>query len=372
MGAEVDLQEAPRTPTWHSYAGVPVRSLWVLLVYASGLARFIDSFDAVVQDEAELPDILGRLLTFVVERRLRRNLTRAYRGREAILTRVRGRIDWLKTEAGFHLEQGEIACRFEELTINTPRNRLVRAALEATAAHVHDFELEHRCRTLARDLARLGVGAGRPSRAEMAREHIARHEADDRLMVTVAHLALDLVLPSEIAGDQRATRLDRNEILLRQIFEKAVAGFYRHELDGRNGWLVHRQRGLSWAVDDPTEGLVSLLPGMAADIVLEQAADRRIVLDTKFTNILKPRHHGGEGFKSEHLYQLYAYLRSQAGLGDPVADRAEGLLLHPTLNNEVDEAVTIQGHRVRFATVDLASQPADIRRRLLEVVQRRR
>lgn len=78
--------------------------------------------------------------------------------------------------------------------------------------------------------------------------------------------------------------------------------------------------------------------------------------------------------RSGHLYQMYAYLRSQAGRGDPIADRAEGLLLHPAVGPSgvsVDETAVIQGHAIRFATVDLAAPSAAIRRQLLKLVEPR-
>ena len=39
--------------------------------------------------------------------------------------------------------------------------------------------------------------------------------------------------------------------------------------------------------------------------------------------------------------------------------------LHPSIREEVDETAVIQGHNIRFATVDLAMSPSDIRARLL-------
>jgi 5-methylcytosine-specific restriction enzyme subunit McrC len=74
----------------------------------------------------------------------------------------------------------------------------------------------------------------------MSRDQFARHDDEDRVMVKVAQLALDLVLPSETSGDARLSRLDRDEQLLRRIFEKAVAGLYKHALHGRDGWRVDR------------------------------------------------------------------------------------------------------------------------------------
>ena len=359
---------AASSATWKSHAGIPVRNLWVLLVYAAGLADFLDPFDANVEDDADLPDVLARLLAHVVERRLRRNLSSGYRPRAAVVNRVRGRIDWLDTETRLLLPQGRIACTFEELTQDTPRNRLVLAALVQVRSRVMDAEIGRKCAGLARTLLNAGVSPKRPTRAEMSRDTIARNDRDDVVMVRVAELALDLVLPAEAAGSARLHGLDRDEHLLRRIFEQAVAGFYRHEVDGRDGWAVKGQALFHWELNEPTAGLAAILPAMRADVVLQKGGERRIVLDTKFTGILTRRQYGGEGLKSGHLYQMYAYLRSQAGLGDGCADAAEGILLHPSVECLVDEAVTIQGHRLRFVTVDLAANADHIRNSLLKVV----
>ena len=56
---------------------------------------------------------------------------------------------------------------------------------------------------------------------------------------------------------------------------------------------------------------------------------------------------------------------SQVGCGDPLADSASGLMVHPSVGTMIDETVVIQGHPLRFATVDLAAKPADIRAQLL-------
>jgi 5-methylcytosine-specific restriction enzyme subunit McrC len=91
------------------------------------------------------------------------------------------------------------------------------------------------------------------------------------------------------------------------------------------------------------------------------------VIDTKFTSILTKGWHREESLKSGHIYQIYAYLRSQEQPGDPACagNRASGMLLHPAIDQHVDESVTIQGHRIRFVTVDLSAKPGSIRRALL-------
>lgn len=105
---------------------------------------------------------------------------------------------------------------------------------------------------------------------------------------------------------------------------------------------------------------------MRTDIVLDDlVAGRRIVIDTKFTGVVTAGWRREATLRSGYLYQIYAYLRSQTGRGDPLADSAEGLLLHPAIGETVDEAIMVQGHRIRFATVDLVAESAAIRAQLL-------
>ena len=347
---------------------IPVRNIWLLFLYASDLARFEGRFDARLdEDDADLPALAARLLIHAAERRLRRGLSRGPEPRRAVLTRVRGRIDLAATEAGRLLERGRIACRFEAVTADTPRNRLARFALKRIAPRLAP-DLARSCRLLARDLGRRGVSERPPASPELARDVIGRNDAEDRLMVAAARLALDLVLPTEEAGPGAMPLPNRDAVAVRTLFERAVAGFYRAELPP--DWRVRRGSPLNWQVEAATPGARCILPAMRADVILDHApAGRRLVIETKFTDLVVPGWRRERTIASAHLYQIYAYLTSQSGR-DALWDSAEGLLLHPAAGADVDETVVIQGRGIRFATVDLAADPAAVRRRLLELALR--
>ena len=100
---------------------------------------------------------------------------------------------------------------------------------------------------------------------------------------------------------------------------------------------------------------------MKTDIILEnEQANRRIIIDTKFTDILtKARFGNGSRFKSVHIYQLYSYLRSQERPDDPRSLSAEGMLLYPAVGLDIDETADIQNHLVRFVTINL-DEPTNV------------
>jgi 5-methylcytosine-specific restriction enzyme subunit McrC len=332
------------------------------MLYASDLVRFGERFNASVEEDIEeLPDLVGRLLVREVERRMRRNLSRGYRHREDVLTRLRGRIDILKTSTRQLLDAGEVACRFDELTLDTPRNRFVRAALERIARLASSDDLAYRSRGLAGDLGRSGVSGVPPARSYLAQDQIGRNDAEDRFMLAVARLAFDLALPTEEAGTMPLTKPDRDEYWVRRLFEKAVAGFYAIELSPR-GWVVRPGHALHWQVTTSSEGMAAILPSMKTDLVLDAPSGRRIVIDTKFTSIITKGWYREESLRSGYLYQMYAYLRSQEQpeTASPW-NEAVGLMLHPTIDKNFDETAKIQGHELRFVTLDLSKGPQAVR-----------
>lgn len=351
--------------------GIPVRNLWLLMLYASPLFRELDSARVAVEDMPdELPDILAELLCRRVEKRIRHSLRPGYRHREEVLCRLRGRVDLLRTEREHLLERGKVACRYDELTVDTVRNRFVLAALEKAAGLVRGGELACRCRSLGRALRHMGVRGERPTRQEVSRERIGRHDAEDGAMLAAARLIFDFALPSESAGDVLLSRPDREDMhWLRKLFEKGVAGFYDVVLSP-DGWQVEAGTALRWQQrSNLCKGMDEIFPAMRTDIILtDRDAGRRIVVDTKFTSMLEVGHYREKTLRSGHIYQIYAYLRSQEGGEDTLADTAVGVLLYPAVGERRQGAVVIQGHELRFAAVDLAASAREIREQLLQAV----
>ena len=368
----------PNAPPAHDrlIGRIPVRNIWLLLLYASDLYRRLPTSSRTGIEDApdEIPDLTARLLTYAVERRLRRNLTIGYRRREADLNRIRGRIDLLRTERRQLLARGRVACSFDELTVDTPKNRYVKAALLKLAGIVRNVELSRECGILATNMELAGVGDMLSQRTYSRRvplDATGRLGSEDRQMLAAARLAFELTMPTEEDWGSEFAAPDRQEGMVRRLFEAAVGGFYRVELT-RHGWRVATGRRIDFPVEGETSGLKAVFPSMKTDIELELyprgTAAKRIVIDTKFTSIVKPGFHREETLSSEYIYQIYAYVRSQENPCDQKTMSSTAVLLHPAIDADFDESVIIQGHLFRFLTVNLAADSQTIREHLLRVI----
>ncbi|MGP6175206.1 5-methylcytosine restriction system specificity protein McrC [Corynebacterium sp. A21] len=346
---------------------IPVRNLWLLQLFASDLYQTtgtqLAGIESLPEDVAQL---VSRMLADSVTDRLRTGLTMGFHRRTDDLRRVRGKIKIQDTARHRLLEQGKIRCTFDEIHADTAPNRLVRAALER-ASRLPGTDV--RCRRLASHLAALGV-RHLPSLATQTRQfYRQRHLAQDREMLMSARLLLELAVPDPSSPEFVTLTPDDSARYLRHLFEKATYGFYLRHLSP-SGWKIRHGAHLKWPADARSAGMSKILPGMKTDIILwdnTRNRARMIIIDTKFTSITKANRYGSQKLRSGYLYQIYAYLLSQHD-NPNYGPSSEGLMLHPVVDGYIDEEVHLQGHRIRFATVDLRGTYTSIVDDLLSAV----
>ena len=121
------------------------------------------------------------------------------------------------------LAQGQIACRFEELTVDSPRNRFVRSAPRRAKS---------------------------PSPQQISTDCFRRYDQADQAILAAARFAMDLALPAEEAGPNVVLDPQRCVRRLCTLYEKAIGGFYRLHLDQAH-WLVKTGKPLNWSTPAP-------------------------------------------------------------------------------------------------------------------------
>ncbi len=358
-GAQAAPPEADGDTGSASPSGIPIRNIWHMLLYAWGEAGALERWRREAETAPSLDVLLATVLAQLVEQRLRVGLARGYQPEARAVAGIRGRIDFSRSLKTLEFERGRAFCRFHEFTSDIPRNRLVRAVLERLVAvgafgpHPnHADALRRRLRRLLRDLDE--ITPIQPHVGALARETSGRNDGDYRLMLAICDLVLRRTMPTEEEGGKAGIGLDRDTLTLHRVFERFVAAYLQMHLDG---WQVTPQKPLEW----PTAERSLLMPGMQVDIVLHcMGSGRLIMIDTKFTpgSLVRTRF-GGERFQSGHLYQMYAYLRSQEEQS-PSYRSAEGVLLYPAASWHLSEKVEIQGHVLRVETLDLARPWIDV------------
>lgn len=346
---------------------IPVRNAWYLLLYAWDLARWKDQWASDAESAPNLLGLLARVLVDSTRDLLRRRLSQAHHVATREINGIRGHINFSTTLKRMSFISGRAVCAFPELTVDTDRNRVIKATLvrlltdrrvEAGSSQEHVLALRHDIHAL---LGRLDdVSTVRIHPADVNSIRLGRNDDSYRLPIEMCRLISRREMPTEAPGDQLMRALLRDEIVFSTLFERFVRTFLTQAMPNASvtseSLLWHDELGSRYA------------PQMRTDITIERKnPDARLVIDTKYyAKTLSSRYESVEKFHSAHLYQLYAYLRTQEHRGDTYR-RCHGVLIYPTTSATIDETMRVQGHDIRIATIDLAKPWSDIEHGLLTI-----
>jgi len=342
---------------------LPIQNIWLLMAYA-GKANvdLLNLRSSTTRPPEDLPNLLIELLTEEVSKRFRGKLSVGYQEVTSELSRLRGRVIHIDTARRNSMMRGQIVCRYEELTYDTPLNRLARFALRQLRSITEDQRMSQLCTKAEQRLASVGVSNVEFHIHDLK---VISPQPRDVLMFELAKLALQLNIPTQTDGNQRLLDPEVSDAWIRKLFEQAIGGFYRHHLV-RRGWKVDTGRRFGWDISKGTPEVDYLMPKMITDIELVNPdKTQKIVIDTKFKAITKQSQHGRESFDSGNIYQIYSYVLSQEKADSKYSKPTTGMLLYPATGTSLREEVTIQGHQFRFVTVDLMRSPAEISHELL-------
>lgn len=345
---------------------IPVRNLWLLMLYASELfADDADVREAGLEDSpGDLLDMVAEVLVNAAEHRLHRPLSLRHLTHSADLTRVRGRIDHLRTHGHNLLAHGRVACRYDDLSVDHLLNRVIVSGLSAAERGSTNSSLRERAAAARRAFLWSGVSDRAVSAVEAASLVLGRNDEAERRCVSAARLLLQMALLTESAGTERAVTPRRDIARWRKLYESAVRGFFHTVLQG--SWQVQlSQEQHRWPLDAASDGMTRLMPSMETDVVLRRSGER-IVVETKFTSPISIHaQFGTHAFQRDHLFQLQTYLTT---LDRCPEESLTGVLLYPQVEDPIDMAARVGGHTIRIKTVDLAGTSAKIRSELMSIV----
>lgn len=350
--------------------GIPIRNLWHMLLYAWNEPLVTPQVSiGDIESAPTLDALFATFLMKMIQQRMRIGLGRGYVPASKKLRAVRGRVDLTESIKQQTFDHGEAICDFQEYSLNEPRNQILRSTLmrlvQAGEFGPNQTEAEtvrHRLRWLVRNLD--GVDLIELKLESIRRQILAQNDNDYRLMLSICEMIVMRQMPLEADGAYVLPTVDRETLILHRVYERFVANFYRMHL---TDWDVQAHKRLDWHARDANEHL----PMMVPDLILHHRETGRVImLDTKFTAAsLVENQWGKPVYDSSHLYQLYAYLRSQehvsAGYGS-----AEGILLYPAIKARLSERVELQGHVIRIESVDLAAEWEEVENQLKEFVKR--
>ena len=343
---------------------IPVANLYYLLCYAW---RHIKEGDIVRREELAGLDgthnLLGKVLAEETFRLLRGGIDRGYLEIREDLTGIRGKLVIGETAKRALRARGRAACEFEELSHDVLHNRILRSTL-ADLLKLSDLHRDVRADVRTAYGRLHGVSLMRLERGLFRQVQLDRNRYVYRFLMWICELIRDCLIVEERSGTTRFRDVRKDEYRMGKVFEDFAIEFYRRE---QQEFRVNPSRAIQWNACGTRDDQRRMIPEMEADLILE-SENRRIILDTKYYRQALSSWRGSNSkLRSEHLYQLLAYLRNRETMSKP-GPKHEGILLYPVVDEPLAVDVRLEGFDIRARGIDLGSEWRMIHDGMLDVI----
>ena len=340
---------------------IPTQNLYYLFCYAWNRLEEGEVVDVGSVESPELGDLFAKVLVGGVQHLFRRGIDRQYVEHDDILPVVRGRISIAESLPFLMSRAPKLYCVYDELSVDILANRILKATLLRLASIPGiDRENVERIRTVNRSLK--DVSHVRLGKHHFQQVQIRRHNAFYGFLMNVCEFVYDFTLPEASGQGYRFTDILRDERKMALVFQAFIRNFLQIEQSKYQVSAIQ----LEWDAEGDTPSL-DQLPAMNTDVFLSSPTDR-IIVDTKYYGEAMQQRFSKRTLHSDNLYQIFSYLKNSERRGVEFAN-SRGVLLYPTVADELDFRVTIQGHELRAVTLNLNQDWKRIRSDLLGLFQ---
>lgn len=307
-------------------------------------------------------NFLCSLLCQTVNQTIVHDLATEHQRKTERLRTVRGRIELKRTLLSPDWKAGVVVCNHPVVVTDTLENRIIKATLRLLSVSP-DLDKSQRsdARRICSKLTQVSDIA--LARSAFRRTILDRSMRRYRFPLSICELLIDQVMVSDGSGKNWFANCIRDEVAMRKLFEAFVVGLLRHKLKRR--FQIGSRRFPPFMVDIE-KGDGSLVPSMRTDVTLKSASNI-LIIDTKYTPQAFQEHYGSRTIRSEHFYQIQAYIEHSSAQFPKHA--VSGAVLYPKAETDLDLRFRSKGRNYTFKTVDLSQEWRRVESEILKLVQ---
>jgi 5-methylcytosine-specific restriction enzyme subunit McrC len=332
---------------------IPIKNIYYLLCYAWNKLEEGELVNVSTEDKSDLLNLLGSVLLNGTKTLLKRGIDRQYLKKDEVYQGIKGKVNITDSLRKNLFQKGLSVCEFDELSADILPNQILKTTLQnLTQIPNLSPTLTHEIRTIIYRLHEVNEIILTDS--IFHKIQISRNNSFYAFLLNISELIYRNLLINEETGHFQFKDFLRDERQMAKLFEEFIRNFYKIEAPEAK---VFRE-DLHWKMAGETH---QFLPKMQTDISIK-INDRKLIIDAKYYKETLQKYYDSEKIHSQHLYQLFAYLKNQEN------EKAEGILIYPTVQKSLSLAYTHEEHTIRIETVNLNQDWRGVKADLLKIV----
>lgn len=340
---------------------IPIQNIYYLLCYSWDKLDESDIVDVKAISTTELIDLFAKILINSTAHLLKQGLDRYYVENEHIVNGIKGKLNLSASVKQNTLPSNKTICLYDEFDYNILHNQILKTTISKLLRVKNlDNDLKNELRRIFIKLPPISEIQIRNSHFKQIRLH--RNNFKYGFVLKVCQIINENLFIDESSGSYQFKDFLQEEKAMALLFESFVRNFYKIE---QSEFLVKRE-DIKWNFVTENEIDLKMLPKMSTDISLISSS-RKIIVDTKFYKEAFEARFTQKKINSNHLYQLFSYLKNQESELE-ITKNCEGVLLYPAVENNFTYSYSYESHRIKVTSVNLNQNWLDIKKDLLEII----
>ena len=332
---------------------IPIRNIYYLLSYAWNKLEESELVDVSAEDESDLLNLLSSVLLNGTKTLLKRGIDRQYITENEVYQGIKGKVNITDSLRKNLFSKGLSICEFDELSADILPNQILKTTLQnLTKIPNLSLTLKQEIRTIIYRLHEINEII--LTNTIFHQVQINRNNSFYAFLLNISELIYQNILINEETGIFKFKDFLRDKRQMARLFEEFIRNFYKVEIPEAKVF----KEDLRWKMAGETH---QFLPKMQTDISIK-INDRKLIIEAKYYKETLQKYYDSEKIHSQHLYQLFAYLKNQED------ERAEGILIYPTVQKSLSLTYTHEGHTIRIETLNLNQDWRGVKADLLRII----
>ena len=337
---------------------IPIKNIFYMLSYAFQVLKQQGYKDIATEQFNNVAELCAAILVKGITTQLKRGLDRDFIPRREALSSLRGKIeinDSIKTST---ILKKQMVCTFDEFSINSYMNRIVKTTVELLLRSDISRELKKRLR---KQIIFFGEVESLDIPAINWKLRYNGNNQTYRMLVSICYLIINGLLQSNTNGSTRLMDFLDEQRMCR-LYEKFILEYFRSEFPNIN---INASQ-IPWQLDDDNN---AMLPVMQTDIMLSK--DRSIlIIDAKYYSSTTQVQYDTHTLHSANLYQIFTYVKNKASECKEESCEVSGLLLYAKTDETIlpNHSYSMSGNKISVRTLDLDCDFNHIAQQLNEIV----
>lgn len=340
---------------------IPIQNIYYLLCYAWDKLEEKEIVDVDDMESTEILDLFCKVLIGGTTHLLKKGFDRNYITYQEDTGNIKGKIKFNESIKRNLMRHARLNCEFDDLSYNVPHNQILKATIIKLIKNKNiDPELRKELRGLYNYFHSIDdiVLTDRI----FGSVQLNRNNYFYDFLLKICKLIYDNFFINEDSGSKKFKDFVREDAM-DKLFEAFVRNFYKKE---QNDFKVGRE-DIKWDAESLNRESDGYLPKMQTDISLN-SSKRKIIIDTKYCKEALQNNYEADKIKSNNLYQIFSYLKNIESKGG-ANKNCEGILLYPTVSDNLDLKYKISGHKLNVRTINLNQEWRGICKDLLEIIK---